>query len=518
MSAVKKKLPEDVSGDLKAHSMPDFLNYFGRDRWIHLWFAEKRTRVVSVVFPPLVRLGLVPDTISYIGIAFLVGVILYFVRDPFVACLFLAGHIICDGLDGAYARHTDKASQSGAFTDLVCDQLGMITVAVMAVFHNLVSPLLGEIYIALYLIVVVFGVLINVMGLGSRITVTSKYFLYAVYGIWAGWEANFFPTLMSVFSPLMAIEVVIGYLRLKRGIRKKFDSAVRFKEGDPYSSKLNYALNVAVPVGVLVAIVIGANTIPLRTAFDKPKQVVQWEEGPAVLSEEDSGEILGLGVRDKTLLVLIRSNDGQMGIRTWPVAGGQSSGYFTLPGYFDPAFSSLPVDGRLLLLGDRTTHLLMGLDIDASLSAGHAVIYLTLPMGHLRVTAMSVTRCKGRPVWLVANYLYTRKTYVINPVRAEEHGRLLSGVESDFTNGGFPAGMTVWDEFVVELDRTPLNSLIYVAPLPRRAREAALTETARTSFQSPCHDALGPVLDGDDLIMLSPTGRLYRLPMRSLMR
>jgi len=178
-----KNLPSESPTGFKSKPYSDSFHYFGKDRWIHSWLAEKRTKVGAAVFPPFVRLGLVPDTISYIGISLLAGVILYFVRDPVIAVGFLAGHIVCDGLDGAYARHTGKASQSGAFTDLVCDQFGMVVVSIAAIFHHLVSPLLGTVYIASYLIVVVFGVIINVMGLGTRITVTSKYFLYAVYGI-----------------------------------------------------------------------------------------------------------------------------------------------------------------------------------------------------------------------------------------------------------------------------------------------------------------------------------------------
>jgi hypothetical protein len=44
---------------------------------------------------------------------------------------------------------------------------------------------------------------------------------------------DYFPVLMYFFSGIMAVEVVIGYLRLKRGIRRKYDSEIRFTDGDP---------------------------------------------------------------------------------------------------------------------------------------------------------------------------------------------------------------------------------------------------------------------------------------------
>ncbi|MEJ2719122.1 MAG: CDP-alcohol phosphatidyltransferase family protein [Deltaproteobacteria bacterium] len=511
-------MSEVGSGMSGAKSRTDFLNYFGRDRYIHLWLAEKRTRLVSALFPPFIRLGLVPDTISYLGLSFLVGVILYFVRNPILASVFLSIHVVCDGLDGAYARNTGKASQSGAFTDLVCDQLGMITVALLAVFHHLVHPLLGTIYITLYLVVVVFGVIINVMGLGTRITITSKYFLYGIFGIWAFFGPNYFPFLMTIFSGIMAMEVVVGYLRLKRGIRKKFESRVRFTAGDPYSSKLNYALNVAVPLTVLIVIVAGANRIPVRAFYDKPTHEFEWSEGQVVLSDRNHHEILGFGVRDGNLLIVARGKTGHLMVRELGPGNRDSKKSFPLPGYFDLAFPTLPVDDGVLLVADRSTRLLMGIDLDASFTKGRAVMVLTLPMGHLRVTAMATARRNGKKVWLVAGYLYTRTTYVVDPVKARNKGYLLAGVEASYINGAFPSGLTVRDDLVIELNRSPLNGLVYLASLSRLLAGSDLLDASEKSFRPPGPDCLGPVIEGNDLVMLSPRGQVFRLPMSSFRR
>jgi len=496
---------------------PEFLNYFGKDRWVHLWLAEKRTRFFSAVFPPLTRIGLVPDTVSYIGLVLLAGVVLYFVRNPLVACLFLAGNLVCDALDGSYARHTGKASQAGAFTDLVCDQVGMLAVAMMAVFHHLVSPLLGAVYLALYLIVVVFGVIINVMGLKSRITITSKYFLYIVFGIWAYWGVNYFTPMMSLFSAVMAVEVVVGYLRLKRGIRKKFDASVRFTEGDPYSSKLNYALNVAVPVGVLIAILAGANVEPIRAFFDQPRLKVHWNPGEVILPDGEPLSVEGIGARDGKLLIMIQDLDNVTAIREYHPSRGVPTGSFLMPQFFDSAFDALPVDGNLLLVGDRTTHLLMGVDLDASFRLGRAVIVFTLPMEHLRVTAMAVAEVKGKKVWLAANYLYTRKTYIIDPEKALKVGSILGGVIGGYVNAAFPAGMTVCDRFVVELNRIRSKAILYAAPLSKLIGGAHLLDRGKISFQPPDADFLGPVTQENDLVMISPQGRVYRLPLEQIL-
>jgi phosphatidylglycerophosphate synthase len=505
-------IPEDGKGSLRSKpSVPDYLNYFGKEKWLQLWFAEKRTKLVSAVFPRFDRLGLVPDTISYIGIALLTGVVLYFVRNPIVAVWFLAGHVICDGLDGAYARNIGRASQSGAFTDLVCDQLGMVVVAMLAIFHHLVAPLVGTVYITLYLIVVVFGVIINVMGLGTRITITSKYFLYVTYLIWAVEEINWFAWMMSFFSVIMAVEVMVGYLRLKRGIRKKFDAEVRFSEGDQYSGKLNYVLNVAVPVAVLLTILIGANIIPIEALVDNPKDSVAWTKEIRLLRDSDeSQEIVAAGLWGKTFLILVRNEQGSMRMRRIS-EDGRDLGFFSIPEYVTPSFKSLPVDGSVALISDSSTRLVMGVDLEASFSAGSAVTVMTLPLGYLRVTGMAVTQWQGKKVWLAANYLYTRKTYVIDPYKALKKGYLLGGVLACYVNGGFPASMTVIGEDVFELNQSMFKSIIYCASLKKMLQGKDLIGASRCSFQPPVPDAIGPIKDETDLLMIGKDGSTFRV-------
>ncbi len=479
--------------------------------------AEKRTRLFSAVFPFFRRLGLVPDTFSYTGIALLAGVMLFFVRSPIIAVCFLAGHLICDALDGSYARHAGKASHSGAFTDLVCDQLGMVTVVIMALFHHLVDPLIGAVYVTLYLIVVVFGVLINVMGLGSRITITSKYFLYIVYAIWAFSRRNYLPQLMGFFSVLMAVEVCIGYLRLKRGIRKKYDAEVRYTQGDPYSSGLNYALNVFIPVAVLVAILVGANIVPIRASLERPRTEVTWIEGPQLVQNEGVAAIEGLGINGSRFLVLTKDHDDNQQIREVPARQGSAVRSFSLPDYLRPAFGNLPVDDGMVIVGDNATRLLLGMDLEASFASGRPVIRMTLPMGYLRITALTTAIWDGKKVWLAANYLYSRKTYRIDPRTALKEGSLLAGAEGSYVNGAFPAGLLVHDRTVIEFNHSSLNALLYTARMDRLAPRVSLLDVATNSFRPPVPDALGPVIEGDDLVMLSRQGRIYRLPFRSVL-
>lgn len=509
--------PDQNEGLSKPHTSREFLNYFGREKKLQLWFAEKRTKLTSAIFPPALKLGLVPDTISYVGISLLAGVILYFVRKPWLAAIFLLCHIICDGLDGAYARNTGKASQSGAFTDLVCDQFGMVVVAMLAIFHHLVEPLVGALYVTLYLIVVVFGVIINVMGLRARITITSKYFLYIIYGVWAFTNHNYFYELMAFFSVIMAIEVIVGYVRLKGGIRKKFDTVVRFSEEDVYSSKLNYAVNVFVPILVLALILVWGNWIPIRAMLAKPAVVLDWEKQAQIIDPDEPVEILGFGAAsDKFLLLLRRENEKIEVRRIDPMQKGQIPESFEAPAYMQPCFRTLPVYENVLLVADNYTRLLMGLDIEESFRTRKAVTRLTLPLGYLRVTAMNTAKWEGKTVWLAANYLYTRKTYIIDPELAIRKGYILGGLITYYINGGFPSGLEIAGDTIVELNKSPLNSILYVASLEKLVSGRDLLSASYSSFDPPEPDAIGPVRKGDDIVMLTPRGLIYKLDQKSL--
>lgn len=501
----------------KTQIQPDFFNYFGKDRKIQLWLAEKRTRLTSAIFPPLEKIGLVPDTISYIGIALLAGVILYFVRKPWLATIFLLAHVFFDGLDGAYARNAGKASQSGAFTDLVCDQFGMVVVSMLAIFHHLVEPLIGAAYISLYLIVVVFGVIINVMGIGSRITITSKYFLYMVYGLWAFSGVNHFSFLMTFFSCVMAIEVLVGYVRLKAGIRRKFDSQERFTPGDIYSGPLNYILNTAIPLLTLIAILICGNWVPLRAIMDKPNTTLNWEEGQAIAFPEKNSRLLSFGVWDNKWLAFFENGNRTKEIRVINPDGSFSGENFEAPAYIQPACEELPVDGDTLLIADNTTRLVMGVDLKASLATKKTVITLTLPFGYLRMTAIATTRWNNKTVWLVANYLYTRKTYVVDPEIALKKGSVLGGVIAAYTNGGFPSGLVVSNGEVIELNKSPFNSLIYTAQLDRMLQGANLLKATQKKIAPPEKEVLGLSISNADIMLVSEHGRTFHVPLNKVL-
>ncbi len=64
---------------------------------------------------------------------------------------------------------------------------------------------------------------------------------------------------------------------------------------------------------------------------------------------------------------------------------------------------------------------------------------------------MAVGTWNGKKVWLAANYLLTRKTYIVDPAKALKKGYLFGGKIAAYTNGGFPSGLLCKGDTVIEL-------------------------------------------------------------------
>ncbi len=315
----------------------------------------------------------------------------------------------------------------------------------------------------------------------------------------------------------MAIEVLIGYVRLKAAIRKKFDSPERFAIGDTYSGRLNYLLNIAIPLSILLGILVYGNWVPLKAILEGPNLKVNWEEGRALVSPDESSRILAFGVWKDKWLVLVESEEGTKEIRVIDADGSISGQSFQTPAYIQPACGELPVDGETLLIADTNTRMVLGIDLNSSLASKKAIINLTLPFGYLRMTAMATTLWNNKSVWLIANYLYTRKTYIVDPDIALKKGSVLGGVIGSYTNGGFPSGIVVLNGEIIELNKSPFNALIYIASLEKLFQGSNLLESSKRKLSVPDKNCLGLAISGNELILISGLGRTFHVPLKDVL-
>ena len=197
-----------------------FHDFSDRELPMQQRFAALRTRVVGPIVEPLAKMGVRADHFTLLGVALLIPFGYFFISNPVLAFWILFAYVVCDGIDGPYARVTKTANLGGAFADLVADQLGMVVVTLLAIHHGLVHPTLAAGYAIIYVVMIAFVVAQNSFKIGTPTVLRSKYVLYLTYGAWAftGW--NGLNWMMAFFVVTMVISSVSSFVRLKRHLSK----------------------------------------------------------------------------------------------------------------------------------------------------------------------------------------------------------------------------------------------------------------------------------------------------------
>ena len=180
------------------------LNYFSaKEKKSINRFKNLRTKTFLPISKFLMKIGMTPDLLSYIGLLLLIVFIVYVLKNPILAAIMLLVHVIIDGFDGPLARLMKKAGDSGAFTDIICDHTGMAIVVITLIFVKLVNPWIAAIYIYIYTIMIIFVIVRNRMKKPAKIIIRTKYYVYILFAIWAIWKINYLDYGLVLFIILM---------------------------------------------------------------------------------------------------------------------------------------------------------------------------------------------------------------------------------------------------------------------------------------------------------------------------
>ena len=199
----------------------EHLNYFSKKE---KGFVQKLSQMRDKIFAPithvLAKLHIGADILSYSSVLILVGFLLLIKSRPVLAFLFILANIILDAMDGVLARHTKTDSNSGAFTDIVCDHVSMFIVVTALLYYNFVMPLNVLVYIFLYVVLIVFTVVRNKLSISPKFVFRSKYYVFFLYGIWAFTDVNLLDGFIFFFNLIMFGMVLRSYAVLKRKLKE----------------------------------------------------------------------------------------------------------------------------------------------------------------------------------------------------------------------------------------------------------------------------------------------------------
>jgi phosphatidylglycerophosphate synthase len=191
-------------------------------------FANFRTKLLHPILKFLDFLKIKPDHISYFAILLLIPYSIYFTSNPKMAVLLIWVYVLLDGVDGSLARYQKTSNNGGSFTDIVCDQLGLVVIVYNLLIFNFLDIGVGYWYSIMYLIMIVFSVIQNALKIKMQLLIRTKYIVYLMHSVWAfiqfdsirlfGVELSikqYYTIPLAVFGIIMLITNLISYQKLK---------------------------------------------------------------------------------------------------------------------------------------------------------------------------------------------------------------------------------------------------------------------------------------------------------------
>lgn len=193
------------------------VGYFGdKERASQEQFSSWRTDTFGPIFQPLIKRGLTADHLTIAGVLTLIPYAYAFESNLKLAAILVWVYVAFDGLDGIVARVAKTANGGGALADVFADQMGMVVTVLLVIGHDLVNPVLGCLYCALYLTMIASSVLQNFLGVPMQTIFRSKYILYGAVGVLAFFGVNLFQWIMILFSVTMTVNCLQSFFRLRK--------------------------------------------------------------------------------------------------------------------------------------------------------------------------------------------------------------------------------------------------------------------------------------------------------------
>jgi phosphatidylglycerophosphate synthase len=178
-------------------------------------------RIHSPLVRLLARLRVSPHAVSLAGP--LLGVVFVFMvrRDPRLSFLIWFVSVAVDGVDGALARYTGRASDFGALFDQVCDHARETLIVVGLTWSGALSPLWGSLYPFVYTAINVTLFLGNYYGAPAPLAIKSWMVLYPAVLLYLLWGRNFLNWAAPLSIACMLFTIVHGLWLLSRVMDRK---------------------------------------------------------------------------------------------------------------------------------------------------------------------------------------------------------------------------------------------------------------------------------------------------------
>jgi phosphatidylglycerophosphate synthase len=174
--------------------------------------------LLRAVYSPLVRvlvaLRVSPNAVSFSQVILAAVVVALMPTHPRVAFGLFVAAIALDGVDGALARATNRATRFGALFDQYCDHAREVIVVAGLALHGALNPFLAGIYGVTYPGFNLTLYLCNSFRVPLSFAIKSYLIVYpALFAyLWFGFNALDAAVALSIL--LMGVVIVLGLARL----------------------------------------------------------------------------------------------------------------------------------------------------------------------------------------------------------------------------------------------------------------------------------------------------------------
>lgn len=183
-------------------------------------FLAPARRVLHTLLAPIVctfaALRIPPNVVSFAQVPLAVLVVILVPTQPRAAFVLFIVALILDGVDGALARATNRATNFGALFDQYCDHIREVIIVAGLAGHNALNPFLAGIYGVTYPAFNLTLYLCNHYQTPLPVAIKSYLVVYpALFGyLWFG--VNVLDIAVTLAIALMALAIALGLVRLAR--------------------------------------------------------------------------------------------------------------------------------------------------------------------------------------------------------------------------------------------------------------------------------------------------------------
>lgn len=179
-------------------------------------------RILHALFSPMVHtlavLRVSPNAVSFAQVPLAALVVMLVPTQPRVAFVLFVLALILDGVDGALARATNRATNFGALFDQYCDHIREVIVIAGLAWHSVLNPFWAGIYGVTYPAFNLTLYLCNRYHTPLPFVIKSYLVVYPALFAYLWFGTNVLDVAVALSIVLMALAIAFGLWRLSRAM------------------------------------------------------------------------------------------------------------------------------------------------------------------------------------------------------------------------------------------------------------------------------------------------------------